>query len=246
MANEKPGHWPGFAIRPAIAPGLRGMDAFSRNETLQCSSLGFPQSRMMMARGQTIGNRGLGISRRFLRCGLRLGYLRSLARLLGGLALALCGFRRLAFAASAGAAVSVVICFVMMMFPFAGRNGRGAVRRYLVRKRKGKDREYLPCGRLSNIEPMLAAVVAGCCTKPSEEQPLCPPSNNAEPTPPSTKCSGRTRTFRRADPPCFQTFSRSWAALAHQLESLRIMDKDEEAASHSGTGARGTDEQRAL
>jgi hypothetical protein len=39
--------------------------------------------------------------------------------------------------------------------------------------------------------------------------------------------------------------SRSWMALAHQLENLTLVVKDEDAVSHSETRARGSDEQHA-
>jgi len=39
--------------------------------------------------------------------------------------------------------------------------------------------------------------------------------------------------------------SRSWIALAHQLEHLTLVVKDEDAVSHSETRARGSDEQHA-
>ena len=59
------------------------------------------------------------------------------------------------------------------------------------------------------------------------------------------KTLGKDRHISARRSSMLLNISRSWMALAHQLETLTLVVKDEDAVSHSETRARGSDEQHA-
>jgi hypothetical protein len=91
---------------------------------------------------------------------------------------------------------------------------------------------------------MLEADVAGCGQARRRENPV-PTVQQCRTYAANYKTLGKDQRISARRSSVLLSISRSWMALAHQFESLAMVVKDEDDASHFERGARRADEQRA-